>query len=157
MEPEGSLSYSQMPATCPYPEPVRSSPCPHTHFLKIHLNIILLSPAGFSKCSLSLRFPCQNAVYTSPLSHTFYMPRPSNSSRFIQITLIPFRKYVAPLLQSLITYNASLCAYNESFPAHLIALENRHFILHNKATYSNLTTKSQGYTYKNVETCQILT
>ena len=67
----------------------------------------------------------------------------------------PFRKYVEPLLQSLITYNASLCAYNESFPAHLTALENRHFILHNKATYSNLTTKSQGYTYKNVERCQI--
>jgi hypothetical protein len=29
------------PPTCPYPEPGRSSPCPH--FLKIHLNIILPS------------------------------------------------------------------------------------------------------------------
>jgi len=25
MEPEGSLPHSQLPATCPYPEPVRSS------------------------------------------------------------------------------------------------------------------------------------
>ena len=25
MEPEGSLSYSQVPATCPYPEPTPSS------------------------------------------------------------------------------------------------------------------------------------
>jgi hypothetical protein len=25
MEPEGSLPYSQMPATCPYPEPTLSS------------------------------------------------------------------------------------------------------------------------------------
>ena len=29
MEPEGSLSHSQVPATCPYPESARSSPCPH--------------------------------------------------------------------------------------------------------------------------------
>jgi hypothetical protein len=26
MEPEGSLPYSQVPATCPYPEPIPSSP-----------------------------------------------------------------------------------------------------------------------------------
>ena len=29
MGPEGSLPHSQQPATCPYPEPARSSPCPH--------------------------------------------------------------------------------------------------------------------------------
>jgi hypothetical protein len=29
MEPEGSLPHSQEPATCPYPEPYQSSPCPH--------------------------------------------------------------------------------------------------------------------------------
>ena len=29
MEPEGSLPHSQMPATCPYPVPARSSPYPH--------------------------------------------------------------------------------------------------------------------------------
>ena len=29
MEPECSLPQSQVPATCPYPEPDRSSPCPH--------------------------------------------------------------------------------------------------------------------------------
>jgi hypothetical protein len=29
MEPEGSLPQSQVPATCPYPEPVRSSQYPH--------------------------------------------------------------------------------------------------------------------------------
>ena len=26
MEPEGSLPHSQVPSTCPYPEPARSSP-----------------------------------------------------------------------------------------------------------------------------------
>ena len=30
MQPEGSFPHSQMPATCPYPEPSRSSPCTHT-------------------------------------------------------------------------------------------------------------------------------
>jgi len=29
MEPEGSLPHSQVPVTCPYPEPARS--CPYTH------------------------------------------------------------------------------------------------------------------------------
>ena len=29
MEPEGSLPHSQEPATCPYPKPDQSSPCPH--------------------------------------------------------------------------------------------------------------------------------
>jgi len=27
MEPEGSLPHSEEPATCPYPEPAKSSPC----------------------------------------------------------------------------------------------------------------------------------
>ena len=29
MEPEGLLPRSQVPATCPYPEPARYSPSPH--------------------------------------------------------------------------------------------------------------------------------
>src|SRR5215468_5557386 len=40
MEPEGSSPHSQGSATCPYPEPAQSSPCPPSHFLKIHFNII---------------------------------------------------------------------------------------------------------------------
>jgi len=82
MEPEGSLPYSQVPATCPYPEPARSSPYPTSHFLMIHLNIILPSAPGSPQRSLSLRFPHQNPVHTSPLSHTRYMTRPSHSSWF---------------------------------------------------------------------------
>ena len=28
-ETDGTLPHLQVPATCPYPEPVQSSPCPH--------------------------------------------------------------------------------------------------------------------------------
>ena len=42
MKREGSLPHSQVPANCLYPEPARSSPYPTSHFLKIHLNNILL-------------------------------------------------------------------------------------------------------------------
>jgi hypothetical protein len=39
MEPEGSLLHLQEPATCSYPEPAQSSPCPPSHFMKIHFKI----------------------------------------------------------------------------------------------------------------------
>ena len=65
MEPESSLPHSQVPTTCPYPEPARSNPYPTSHLLKNHLNTILPSMTGSFKCSLSLRFPHQNPVYSS--------------------------------------------------------------------------------------------
>jgi hypothetical protein len=53
-----------------------------SHFLKIHLNIILPFTSGSPQWFLSLRFSHQNLLHTSPLPHTRYIPRPSNSSRF---------------------------------------------------------------------------
>jgi hypothetical protein len=55
---------------------------PTSHFLKIHLNIILPSSPGSPQWSLSLRFYHQNTVHASSLPHTRYMPRPSHSCRF---------------------------------------------------------------------------
>ena len=52
------------------------------HLLKVHHISILPSKPGSAKWFLSLGFPNQNPVYTSPLPHTCYMPRPSHSSRF---------------------------------------------------------------------------
>jgi hypothetical protein len=81
-EPEVSLPQSQVPPTCPCPEPAWSNPYSTSQFLKIHLNIILPSTPGSPKWPLSFNFPHQNPVYASPLTHTRYMPRPSRSSRF---------------------------------------------------------------------------
>ena len=85
MEPEYSLPHSQVPAhlSLSWPRSIHSLP-PSSHLLKIHLNIILPSTHGSSKWSLSLRFPLQNAVYTSFLHHACFMLRASNSSRFVQ-------------------------------------------------------------------------
>jgi len=57
MKPECPLPHLQVPATCPYPESEQSSPCPQSHVVKIHFNINLPSTPGFSKRSISLRFP----------------------------------------------------------------------------------------------------
>ena len=87
MEPEGLLPLSQEPATCPYPEPEQSSPCPPTHFLKVLINILPSTP-GSSKWSLSFRCPHQNHVYISSLPQTRYMPRPSHLLDFITRTIL---------------------------------------------------------------------
>jgi len=105
MESEGSLPHSLVPATCSYPEPARSCPCPQSHFLKIHLNIILPSTPGSPKWSLSLRFLHQNPVYVSPLAHTRYMTYPSHSSYFVT------RKTLGEEYRSL---SSSLCSFLHS-------------------------------------------
>jgi hypothetical protein len=55
---------------------------PTSHFLKIHLIIILPSTYGSPQWSLSLRFPHQNPVHACFLPHPRYIPRPYHSFRF---------------------------------------------------------------------------
>ena len=70
MEHGGSLPHSQQPATCPYLEQDRSTPCPHFTLLRSILNIVLPSTPGSSKWSHSLTFPqkSQYAPLGSPRS-----------------------------------------------------------------------------------------
>ena len=46
MEPEGSLQHSQMIATCPYPDPPRTSPHPHILLPDMILHLRLSLPSG---------------------------------------------------------------------------------------------------------------
>ena len=61
--------------------PVATTP---SHFLKIHLNIIIPSTSWSPQWSPSLRLPRQNLVHTSPFIRTCHMPCSSHSSRFYE-------------------------------------------------------------------------
>jgi hypothetical protein len=76
MQPESSLPHSQESATCPYPEPGRSSLFrPPFHLLKISFNIIIAcAPAAL------FRFHHQDSVCTCP--HSCYIPCPAYFSSF---------------------------------------------------------------------------
>ena len=80
METEGSLSHSQQSATCPYPEPDQSSPCPIS-WRSISILSSYPQPVS-SEWSPSLGSPHQNFVCTYPVPHAYYMPRPFHSSWF---------------------------------------------------------------------------
>ena len=69
-----------------------------SHFLKMHLNIILPSMPGCSKWSLSLRFPHQNLLYIFPLPHACYMPLPPHSSWFDHLNNIGWGVQVFKIL-----------------------------------------------------------
>ena len=76
MEPERSLPHSQVTATCPYPEPDQSSPCPPFHFMDIHFNIILPSMPGSFEWSLPLKFPTKTLC--TPLLSTIRATCPAH-------------------------------------------------------------------------------
>jgi len=97
METEVSFTHSQVPATCPYPEPDQWILCPLSHLLKIHFNIILPCKPVSSKWSLSLRFQHQHLVYTSVLPHRCHMPHPTHS-RFYHPNNIGWEVQIIKLL-----------------------------------------------------------
>jgi hypothetical protein len=71
---------------CPPPVPILSQldqvHTPTSHFLNIHLNIILQSILGIPSGLFPSDSPHQHHVYASPHPLTCHMPRPSHYSRF---------------------------------------------------------------------------
>jgi len=103
MQPEGSLPHSQVPTTCPYPEPHRSIPCLPSNFLKFHSNIFLLSKPGSSK----FPFPSDHPTKTSyiPLLHsiraTFHAHRILHDFVTRKISVEEYRSLSSPLCRFL--------------------------------------------------------
>ena len=102
----------------PPPVPILSQlhPFPTTpsHFLKIHFNISLPSRSWSPQWFLSLRFPHQNPMHTSPFLHTCHMPRPSHSSRIYHpqnigwgVTNLLCSKYISVNTNKLIFYTVT--------------------------------------------------
>ena len=83
--PEVHYRIHKCPPSVPILSQLDAFHTPPSHLLIIHLNITLPFTPGSPKWSLSLRFPHQNPMYVSPLSHTPYTPRPSRSSRFYHL------------------------------------------------------------------------
>jgi hypothetical protein len=80
MEPEGSLQFTQKPATGPYPEPQLRLIDPF--YPKVHPDTILPPMLRSSQWSLPSGPPNQNPVNTSPLPSR--VPHvPATSSYFI--------------------------------------------------------------------------
>jgi len=88
MQPVSSILHSQVPVASPSPETTRCSPCPTSHFLTFHPNIILPSTPRSSKWSLSFRFPQQNPVYASPAHHMRYKPAHLIPLNLITLTIL---------------------------------------------------------------------
>jgi len=93
---------------------------PTSHFLKIHLNIILPSTPGPPKWSLSFRFPHRNPAYASPLPHTRHMPSPSYSSRYYHPNN---NEWGLQIIKLLIMWFSPL-------PCHLVPLRPKHSTQH---------------------------
>ena len=64
--PKDHYSTQKCPPHLPILNQLHPVPTTPSHFLKIHLKIILPSTSGSRQCSISLSFPYQNLVHTLP-------------------------------------------------------------------------------------------
>jgi len=73
------------------PNPVH---IPTSHFLEIHPNIIHPSTPRSLQWSLSLRFPHQEPIHPSLLTHTRHMPSPSHLKTVVSLPQFPCSYFI---------------------------------------------------------------
>ena len=98
MQPESSLPHSQMPATCPYPEPAPSSPYAH---IPLPVDPSYSYPPIYSWVSQVVSFPqitTSKSCIRLSSPHVCYMTRPSHSSRFYYLRNIWWAVQIIKLL-----------------------------------------------------------
>ena len=105
MQHEGSLPHSQVPSTCPYPEPDQSSPCPQPTsrrpILILSFHLLLVLPSCLFHSSFS-----KKTLYAPLLSHV-RATCPAHHILLDLITRIIFgNKYRS--------YGSSLCSFIHS-------------------------------------------
>ena len=117
MEPGSSLPHSQVPATCSYLEPTRSSPCP-TYPTSWRSMLILSSllRLGHPSVLFPSGFPThRNPINKSPLPYTCYMSRSSredaNNQNFTfeevkNILNLGGRGGLLPFVQNLLSFRS---------------------------------------------------
>ena len=102
MEPQGSLPHSQVPVTCPYPEPARSSPYPHIPLpedpSQYYPPIYVWVSQVVSFPQVSSPKPCIHLssypyVLHARLSHSSRFYHPKNLERELQITKLPIMQF----------------------------------------------------------------
>ena len=84
IEPEGSSPHSQQLAICSYPEPDRSSPCPHTTFwrsiliLSYHLRLVLSNYLYhfMENCCVSCLFSESLSIILRPTDNCQFLTQP---------------------------------------------------------------------------------
>ena len=153
MEPEGSILRSQVPAICPYPEPARSSPYPHTPSWRATL---ILSSQVISFPQVSPPKPCIR-LFCPP--YVLHAPAMSWFEDYVGITRgfvlyfrASLRRNVAiRMISSCLLHNTTTSAYSPVFyiskyPLQITVIYSWHcWPCHDSGTYSPVTHRGCGH------------